>query len=154
MAKHRRYSKKRSQKGGLVDSDRQTLLDLGFTQDDINYIFSRHSNIAIEFFINSVNSVPNSFFYPHPQTPQQIMERLREEGDYTDAEDSDIDGGKRKNKRRKTNKRKTNKRKSKKTRKHRKRNYYGGAFTTSVDTPLTENKENYEQYVRLGLREY
>jgi hypothetical protein len=162
MAKHRRYSRQRAQKGGLVDGDRQTLLGLGFTEDDINYIFARHKNMPIEFFINSVNGIPGNQFYPHPQTPQEIMERLRDEGDDTDPEYSDtdnsvMDGGKRRYKRRTTNKRKTNKRnlkKSKKTRKHRKRKHYGGGFTTSISTPLTENKNDYNTYVKLGLREY
>jgi hypothetical protein len=138
MSKHRRYSRKRIQKGGLINTDKQTLRDLGFTENDINYIFGRHKNMQIEFFINSVNGIPGNEFYPHPQTPQEIMERLRDEGDY---------------KRRTTNKRKT--KKSKKTRKHRKRRQRGGdGFTTSLSMPLEENKNNYDTYVRLGLREY
>jgi hypothetical protein len=64
-----------------------------------------------------------------------------------------MDGGKRRYKRRTTNKRKT--KKSKKTRKHRKRRQRGGdGFTTSLSMPLEENKNNYDTYVRLGLREY
>jgi hypothetical protein len=155
MAKHKRYSRKRIQKGGLINTDKQTLRDLGFTENDINYIFGRHKNMQIEFFINSVNGIPGNEFYPHPQTPQEIMERLRDEGDYTDedTDNSDMDGGKRRYKRRTTNKRKT--KKSKKTRKHRKRRQRGGdGFTTSLSMPLEENKNNYDTYVRLGLREY
>jgi hypothetical protein len=155
MAKHRRYSRKRIQKGGLINTDKQTLRDLGFTENDINYIFGRHKNMQIEFFINSVNGIPGNEFYPHPQTPQEIMERLRDEGDYTDEDidNSDMDGGKRRYKRRTTNKRKT--KKSKKTRKNRKRRQRGGyGFTTSLSTSLEENKNNYDTYVRLGLREY
>ena len=71
--------------------------------------------------------------------------------------DVSFNGGKRKtlakrNKRR-TNKRKT--KKSKKTRKNRKQKQIGGnGFTTTLSTPLEENKDNYDTYVRLGLREY
>ena len=148
MAKHRRYSRKRIQKGGLINTDKQTLRDLGFTENDINYIFGRHKNMQIEFFINSVNGIPGNEFYPHPQTPQEIMERLRDEGDYTDedTDNSDMDGGKRRYKRRTTNKRKT--KKSKKTRKHRKRRQRGGdGFTTSITTnPIAYKEDEYDQF--------
>jgi hypothetical protein len=141
MAKHRRYSKKRIQKGGLINTDKQTLRDLGFTENDINYIFGRHKNMPIEFFINSVNGIPGNQFYPHPQTSQEIMERLRDEGDYTDEEYSsmsDMGEGIHKHKKRQTNKRKT--KKSKKTRKHRKRRQYGGIVGETTTTSYIENE--------------
>ena len=82
--------------------------------------------------------------------------------DFVDSDtDNSLLGGKRrtlaKKNKRTTNKRKTNKRKikkSKKTRKHRKRRQNGGGFTTTLSNPLEENKNNYDTYVRLGLREY
>jgi hypothetical protein len=71
--------------------------------------------------------------------------------------DASFNGGKRKTlakrTKRRTNKRKT--KKSKKIRKNRKQKQIGGnGFTTTLSTPLEENKDNYDTYVRLGLREY
>lgn len=151
MTKNRRYSrrrhsKRRSQKGGrLVDADKDTLRQLGFTENDIKYIFGHYDNMHIDFFINAVNSVPGSHWYSAPQTPQQIMERLREEGDFTDVEQTptpdDINGGSRRKIK-----------KQKKTRKHKKRRQRGGnGFTTVVTDELEKNKENYNNYVRLNL---
>jgi len=94
MAKHKRYSRKRSQrrnrrvsrkmKGGLVETDRNILLGLGFTQQQVDYLFAEHPDIMIEFFQNSVNGVPGNQFFPEAQTPDQIIAALQ-------AIDADID---------------------------------------------------------------
>ncbi len=146
MAKHRRYSKKRTQKGGLVNNDKQILRDLGFTENDINYIFGRHRNMQIDFFFNSVNGIPGSQFYPHPKAPSQVMRELRDEGDFTDEEDSSsfvVAEGIRKSKRRT--------KKQKKTRKH-KRRQYGGNMTVTEDlSPQNYKDDEYNQIKNLQL---
>ena len=52
MTKHRRYSRKRGQRrnrrasrkmrGGLVENDRDILQGLGFTQEQIDYLFQQN----------------------------------------------------------------------------------------------------------------
>ena len=122
---------RKSQKGGLVDEDRNRLADIGFSEEDINYLFEHNPNMAIDFFENAVNPSGNNPFFPEPQTPAQIMVSIREndaqdfgpdeteldEG-VTDNEFSQSYGGrkKRRTKRRRTNKRRTNKRRTNKRR--------------------------------------
>ena len=123
----RRQTKKsrrpRHQKGGFVDADRARLTELGFSEQDINYLFEQNPDMMIEFFENSVNPPPNNPFFPAPQTPAAIMAAIREndaqdfepvpnieevdpdEG-VTDNEFSQSYGGRR---RRRTNKRRTHK---------------------------------------------
>lgn len=213
MARQKRYSKRRisqkrssrKMKGGLVETDRQILNSLGFADDQINYLFTNHPDMMIEFFQNSINPPPNNTFYTEAQTPDQIMESLREiNEDYNSEDDnseghttgeletvsdlntvtddslnntstisnnnlnnSDLDissisgntsfGGKRKSKRRTTNKKnikKTRKhRKTRKTRKHRKRHQRGGAMTTSVDTVLDNDEQEYIDYKKLMAKQ-
>ena len=213
MARQKRYSKRRSSqkrssrkmKGGLVETDRQILNGLGFADEQINYLFTNHPDMMIEFFQNSINPPPNNTFYTEAQTPDQIMESLREiNEDYNSEDDnseghttgeletvsdlntvtddslnntstisnnnlnnSDLDissisgntsfGGKRKSKRRTTNKKnikKTRKhRKTRKTRKHRKRHQRGGAMTTSVDTVLDNDEQEYIDYKKLMAKQ-
>jgi hypothetical protein len=72
-------------------------------------------------------------------------------------------GGKTKRRRRvskmKSNKKKTSSNKSKKNKKNKKslknrvKRQYGGGLTTSLDTPLTEKKDDYNKFVSLGLKE-
>ena len=58
MARQKRYSKRRrsqkrssrKMKGGLVETDRQILNGLGFADDQINYLFTNHPDMMIEFF--------------------------------------------------------------------------------------------------------
>lgn len=139
MARQKRHIKRRSQKknsekmkGGVLETDRQILTGLGFADDQINYIFTNNSNMMIEFFQNSINPPPNNPFYTEAQTPNQIIESLREMNEDNNSEpnnslnNSSMDismisdtsgdsfGGKRKSKKRTTNK---NKKKTRKTRK-------------------------------------
>lgn len=126
MAKHRTQRRKRQKKrvrksrryrkkmyGGLVDTDRQVLVNLGFTDQDINYLYNNHGDMDILFFQNSVNGVPGNMFYENPQTPAQIMEGLRNindevlqadgafsESGYTTSETIGSQGGKKRTKRR------------------------------------------------------
>lgn len=227
MVKHRIYSRKRSQRrnrrgsrkmrGGVGQEDVAILQQLGFNEENIEYLLQTHPDMDIVFLQNSINGVPNSIFFPNPQTPDQIITALQSiDADIDNVDDSlnttreaisqysnnslnnsgfsnisSIDGDNSDNtmnisdisfssdeglnlsnntttshdesmggKRRtltKKNKRKTvaKKNKSKKTRKHRKKRQRGGnGFTTTLSTPLEENKNNYDTYVRLGLREY
>jgi hypothetical protein len=73
----------RNQKGGLVDTDRARLIQLGFSEQDINYLFEQNPDMMIDFFENSVNPPPNNPFFPSPQTPVAIMAAIRE----NDAQD-------------------------------------------------------------------
>ncbi len=73
----------RSQKGGLIDADRVRLTELGFSEQDINYLFEQNPDMMIDFFENSVNPPPNNPFFPSPQTPVAIMAAIRE----NDAQD-------------------------------------------------------------------
>ena len=94
MAKHKRYSRKRSQRrnrraskkmrGGLVENDRDILQGLGFTQEQIDYLFQQHPDMMVEFFQNSINPPPNNPFFSEQQTPEQIITALQ-------AIDDDID---------------------------------------------------------------
>ena len=89
-------------------------------------------------------------------TISSIEGNTETDGSFDSVDDSFQLGGKRRTLAKK-NKRKTNKRKSKKskkTRKHRKMRQYGGKGLTSSTSPLLkENIENYDTYVRLGLKE-
>jgi len=88
MTKHRRYSRKRNHKkqrrasrkmkGGLAENDRQALLGLGFTEQQVNYLFDEHPDMDIAFFENSVNGIPGNQFFPQPQTPDAIIANLQE----------------------------------------------------------------------------
>jgi hypothetical protein len=120
----------------LVDADRARLTELGFTEQDINYLFEQNPDMMIEFFENSVNPPPNNPFFPVPQTPAAIMTAIRENdaqdfGPVTNIEEVDQDegvtdnefsqsyGGRRRrtHKRRRSHKRRTHKRS--RTHKHR-----------------------------------
>jgi hypothetical protein len=115
------------------------LLDLLEEDADTSFEFSEYENDGNTSTISSIEG------------------NTETDGSFDSVDDSFQLGGKRrtlaKKNKRKTNKRKT--KKSKKTRKNRKRRQYGGdGFTTSLSTSLEENKNNYDTYVRLGLREY
>ena len=99
MAKQKRHNKRISQKksvgkmkGGLLETDRQILTGLGFADDQINYIFTNNPNMMIEFFQNSINPPPNNPFYTEAQTPNQIMESLREINEDNNLEGSTTTG--------------------------------------------------------------
>jgi hypothetical protein len=203
----RRRSQKRSSrkmKGGLVETDRQILNSLGFADDQITYLFTNHPDMMIEFFQNSINPPANNPFYTEAQTPDQIIESLRENNEddnsegHTTAEietddslnnagldismisnnnlnNSELDissisgntnntlsdelgnasfGGKRKSKKRTTKKKNIKKtRKTRKTKKHRKRHQRGGAMTTSVDTVLDNDEQEYIDYKKLMAKQ-
>ena len=142
------------QKGGITNNDTQTLLNLGFTLEDIQYLIQNNSDIDITYFQNAVNSVPNNPFFSEPRTPQQIMDDLRnineinyeqpvstelivEEGN-TDSEYSSLTYG------------------GIKTRKYRKSRKYkkgGNGFTTSEDTMVEEDDKLYKEMNELAFPE-
>jgi hypothetical protein len=63
-------------RGGLVETDRQVLTGLGFTDEQINYLFANNPDMMIEFFQNSINPPPGNPFYTEAQTPDQIIQSL------------------------------------------------------------------------------
>jgi hypothetical protein len=66
-------------RGGLVETDRQTLTNLGFTDVQINYLIENNPDMMIEFVQNSINppldasGTPSNQFFTEAQTPQQFM---------------------------------------------------------------------------------
>ena len=91
MTRHRRHNKRssRKMKGGVVEDDRRTLKDLGFTNRNINYLFAHNPDMPIEFFQNSRNPPPNNRFYTEEQTPRQIMAEIRNNNESIDNTDTD-----------------------------------------------------------------
>ena len=75
MTRHRRQSKRssRQMRGGLVETDRQILTGLGFSQEQITYLFAHNPDMQIDFIQNSINPPPNNPFFIEAQTPQQFM---------------------------------------------------------------------------------
>ena len=116
---HRKYSKK-MYGGEFSPEDRDELLDMGFTQVDVDLLVENNSNInLVRMALQQNNPATGNHF-----TPQELIESLRDlienehVTDYTtnessDEEDEDQNGGKRR-KRRKT--RKTRKSKTRKQR--------------------------------------
>jgi hypothetical protein len=80
MSRQKRYTKRRrssmKMRGGLVETDRQVLTGLGFTDEQINYLFANNPDMMIEFFQNSINPPPGNPFYTEAQTPDQIIQSL------------------------------------------------------------------------------
>lgn len=138
MKKHT-TKRRKLMKGGLVNADRQTLLSLGFNQEQINYLIQNHSNMDISFFQRSI------------ATPDQIMSELRDidsEIDNTDSEGSDnsTQGGRRRLNKRRTCKRRRSRRRTCKRRRrlNKRKTYYGGINTVSEGVNLLEEDE-YDQ---------
>jgi len=136
---HRKYSKK-IYGGEFSPEDRDELLDMGFTQADVDLLVENNSNInLVRMALQQNNPATGNHF-----TPQELIESLREliENerviDYTTNESSDEDsdedqnGGKRR-KRRKT--RKTRKNKKSKTRKQRGGQCYGRGIGANTYDP-------------------
>jgi len=83
MARHRRQSKRRTynknrrssrkMRGGVAETDRQALTNLGFTEQNINYLIANNPNMLLEFVQNSINPPPNNPFFTESQTPAQFM---------------------------------------------------------------------------------
>jgi hypothetical protein len=76
-------------RGGLVDTDRQVLAGLGFTEEQINYLFANNPDMMIEFFQNSINPPPGNPFYTEAQTPAQIIQSLVEINNEYDGDNSE-----------------------------------------------------------------
>lgn len=86
MAKHRRYSRKRSQrrnrrisrkmKGGIGQDNVQYLTEREFTPEQIEYLITQHPAMDIAFIELSLagNNPP---FFPVAQTPDQIITALQ-----------------------------------------------------------------------------
>lgn len=87
MARHSRHNKRRSYKrnrrssrkmrGGVGEDDRQALLDLGFTEADINYLLQNNPRMSVEIFRNAINPPTSSPFYNEKQTAEEMMEGIR-----------------------------------------------------------------------------
>jgi len=87
MARHSRYNKRRSYKrnrrssrkmrGGVGEEDRQALLDLGFTEADINYLLQNNPRMSVEIFRNDIDPPTSSPFYNEKQTAKEMMEGIR-----------------------------------------------------------------------------
>ena len=58
--------------------DRNELSELGFNENQIEYLLAFHDDMDIQFFRNSIRGVPNSPFFSQPKTPAEIIRRLRE----------------------------------------------------------------------------
>ncbi len=71
-------------RGGVGQENIGTLQQLGFNQEQIDYLLETHPDMDVVFLQNSVNGVPNSIFFPNPQNPDQIITALQ-------AIDADID---------------------------------------------------------------
>jgi len=90
---HRRSSRK--MRGGLVETDRQVLTGLGFTDEQINYLFANNPDMMIEFFQNSINPPldasgnPSNHFFTEAQTPDQIIHSLQQINDDYDGNNSE-----------------------------------------------------------------
>ena len=128
---HRKYSKK-MYGGEFSPEDRDELLNMGFTQADVDLLVENNSNInLVRMALQQNNPATGNHF-----TPQELIESLRDlienehVTDYTtnessDEEDEDQNGGKR---------RKTRKNKKGKTRKQRGGQCYGrGIGANSYD---------------------
>lgn len=166
MARHRRQTRRRTynknrkssrkMRGGFGEDDRQALLDLGFTEADIGYLFQHNPRMSVEIFRNAIDPPTSSPFYNEKQTAQEIMATIRADNDLeiystptkrprisTMSEENDYVpdisgtpnnlsgsfGGKRKSKRRTSNK---NRRSSRKMRRNR-RQQGGKGFTTQEE---------------------
>jgi len=87
MARHRRQTKRRSynrnrrtsrkMRGGVGEDDRQALLDLGFTEADINYLLQNNPRMSVEIFRNAIDPPTSSPFYNEKQTAEEMMEGIR-----------------------------------------------------------------------------
>jgi hypothetical protein len=87
MARHRRQTKRRTNnkhrrssrkmRGGVGEDDRQALLDLGFTEADINYLLQNNPRMSVEIFRNAINPPTSSPFYNEKQTAEEMMESIR-----------------------------------------------------------------------------
>ena len=161
-------SKSMKQKGGITNNDIQTLLNLGFSQDDIQYLIQNNGDIDVTYFQNAVNSVPNNPFFSQPRSPQQIMDDLRninainyeqpvsldnnlEEGN-TDSEYSSLGfGGKNKRSRRTSKRSRVTSKRGKKVSKTKKYKKGGNGFTTSEDTMIEEDDKLYKEMNELAF---
>jgi hypothetical protein len=168
--KNNKSRKNTLQKGGITNNDRQSMISLGFTDQDIQYILDNNNEIDITYFQNAVNSVPGNPFFLEPRSAHDIMNELREineinpdepaslnlEEDNTDSEwGSQSIGVGGKNRQTRTTRQIKNTRKNRKTRKTRmtrsRKQYGGNGFTTSADTMIEEDDKEYKEMNELAF---
>ena len=73
--KNRRTSRK--MRGGVGEEDKQSLLELGFKPEDIDYLFQHNPNMSVEIFRNAIDPPTSSPFYNEKQTAEEMMEGIR-----------------------------------------------------------------------------
>lgn len=140
--------------GGVGQNDVHILQQLGFNNEQINYLITQHPDMDILFLQNSVNGVPGNLFFENPKTPDQIIQELQDNDDDINNQNNNMNNGNNPMNNPVGGKRRSNKRKTRKTRKYGKRRQHGGGFTTSISTPLKETKNDYNTYVKLNLEQH